>query len=370
MTEIAVPRQAIAAAARSLARAARWQDAAALLTAAPREDPVLALTAAQVAIEADWFAGTTTATEPLATAAGLAAGLDDAGRWDLAFAELRHWYRTALTARGPVVTIDEVRRRAADLRGSAPDAVRRGWARMYQGLIADNLLGEGDTAPAYYDAALAAGADDPLLAREALRHLGGHDHDRGDHERAGTRWRRATELGAAAGNVPGTLSQQLLLAVLARATGDERGAVALAGEIARWASAIGATSLAGQAAAFVAGVEPMAPSPQAARPTPAAAQPQTAAPAAAPATAAASPPAAAQLETAASETPAATPAPTESAPAAAPGVPPSIAAGDSTAGDSTAGYDAAGGTAIPLAGPAPAVVVPFMTAPLATTPRQ
>ncbi|MDG6107789.1 hypothetical protein Daura_15495 [Dactylosporangium aurantiacum] len=344
MTQIAVPRQAIAAAARSLAHAARWQDAAALLAAAPPEDPVLALTAAQVAIEADWFAGTATATDPLATATRLATGLDDAGRWDLAFAQLRHWYRTALTAIGPEVTVDEVRRRAAELSGSAPDTVRRGWAEMYRGLIADNLLGESDTAPAHYTAALAAGtgdpsaagdgdplafeAGDPLLAREALRHLGGHDHDRGDHVSAGDRWRRATELGAAGGNVPGTLSQQLLLALLARTTGDEQGAVTLAGEIARWASAIGATSLAAQAAAFIAGVEPTAPPPGTAQDTAAAAP-----------AAAAGPPATAG------------PRPATTAPVAATGALPP-------------------GAAVPLGDAASAVAVPFMTAPLATTPRQ
>src|ERR1043165_6688857 len=115
---------------------------------------------------------------------------------------------------------------------------------MYQGLIADTLLAERDAAPAHYRAALEAGAGDPLLAREALRHLGDHDHDHGDHQLALDRWRRATELGAAAGNVPGTLSQLLLLAVLARDAGNEAGAVTLAAEIVRWATAIGAASLA------------------------------------------------------------------------------------------------------------------------------
>jgi hypothetical protein len=46
------------------------------------------------------------------------------------------------------------------------------------------------------------------------------------------RWGRATALGARAGAVPGTLSQQILLAVLARETGDEAGAAMLAREIA------------------------------------------------------------------------------------------------------------------------------------------
>ncbi|WP_203843877.1 hypothetical protein, partial [Dactylosporangium siamense] len=273
MTDIAVSRQALAAAARALAHAGRWHDAAALLAAAPPGDPLLALAAAQVSVESDWFAGTATTADRLTTATRLAAGLDAAGRWDLAFVELRHDYRTLLMADGPARTSAEaVRGRAADLRASAPDPVREGWAAMYQGLIADNLLDQPDAAPAHYHAAFRAGAGpehgDGLLAREALRHLGGHDHDAGNDDAALDRWRRATELGAAAGNVPGTLSQQLLLAVLARATGNEAGAVALATEIARWATAIGATALARQATAFIDGVDPTAPPPAPAQPAP------------------------------------------------------------------------------------------------------
>jgi tetratricopeptide (TPR) repeat protein len=256
MTELAVSRQAIASAARALAHAGRWPDAAALLDAAPKEDPLLALTSAQVAVESDWFAGTSTATRRLAAAAALAAGLDDTGRWDLAFAQLRNAYRTLLMARRPD---DRILRQAAELGATAPDEVRRGWAEMYQGLIADNLLDRPTEAPAHYTAALRAGTGDPLLAREALRHLGGHDHDAGNHGRALERWRRATELGAAGGNVPGTLSQQLLLARLARDTGNEPAAVALATEIVRWAGAIGATSLAAQATAFLHGADQAAP---------------------------------------------------------------------------------------------------------------
>lgn len=273
MTEIAVPRQAIAAAALALAHAGRWRDAAALLDAAAPEDPaahgdaaaprdpVLALTAAQVAIESDWFAGTSAAHHQLTLAAPLAPELDDQGRWDLAFVDLRDAYRAALmpdrSTRAPVPA-DALSRRAAELAGAAPDAVREGWAEMYRGLINDNVLDKRDAAEAHYLAALEAGAGDPFLAREALRHLGDHDRERGDHQLALRRWRRATELGAAAGNVPGTLSQQLLLALLARDAGDEAGAVALATETARWAAALGATSLAERVVAFIDGADPTA----------------------------------------------------------------------------------------------------------------
>jgi len=118
-------------------------------------------------------------------------------------------------------------------------------------VIADNLFAERDVAPAHYQAALrASDAGDDLLAREALRHLGDHDHDNGDHELALDRWQRATVLGARAGAVTATLSQQLMLAVLARDAGDEAGATALAREISRWAGAIGATRLQAQAIRF------------------------------------------------------------------------------------------------------------------------
>jgi hypothetical protein len=332
MTEIAVPRQAVAAAARALAHAGRWQDAAALLDAAAPEDPLLALAAAQVAIESDWFAGTTSAGQRLATATRLAAGLDDAGRWDLAFVGLRHAYRTALmevrSTRTPASALAgaAAQRLAGELAATAPDAVRVGWAEMYRGLIADNLVAEPDLAPAHYCAALQAGDGDPLLAREALRHLGGHDHDNRNDQLALDRWRRATELGAAAGNVPGTLSQLLLLAVLARATGNEPGAVTLATEIARWATAIGAAGLAAQTTAFIAGEDPTAP-------------PHTGSAEAAPAAAGTA--VAAVSGSAAS-------APTASGSVATlPPMPASAVAGD-----------------------LPVTAVSFMTAPLATTPRQ
>ena len=428
MTDLAVPRQALATAARALAHAGRWHDAAALLDAAPPEDPLLALAAAQVSVESDWFAGTSTAGHRLTIATRLAAGLDDAGRWDLAFVELRHAYRTLLmTARSTTTpsSAAAVRRLAVDLDTTAPDPVRKGWAAMYQGLIADNLLDEQDAAPAHYRAALQAGAGlgaglgvgagfeggaglegggDRLLAREALRHLGGHDHDAGHHEVALDRWRRATELGAAAGNVPGTLSQQLLLAVHARDAGNEAGAIALAAEVARWAAAIGAAALAGQAAAFIDGADPTAQPPAPAAPMPAATVPEAVVPEAA-VPEAAVPEAAASVTQgrAAHPQPAApttmapelmtpaVPEPSRPAPAGkrrvvqpvAPALPakarravqPSTAP-LSTAPSSSAPLSTAPSTSAPsataTAGSAAAVpaLVSFMTAPLATTPRQ
>ncbi|MES5820353.1 hypothetical protein [Streptomyces sp. RG80] len=255
------------AAARELSLAGRWDRALRLLdatTPATSEDHALhRLAAAEAALQSDWFGGTDLAAERIAAVPR------DSG-WDLGFLRLRHDYfrllRTDGTFRpGPAgkdpEALARIRRDALDLREGAPDKVRRGWAAMYLGLIADNLFAERTAAPAHYEAALHAGESggDDLLVREALRHLGDHDHDGGDHDSARARWQRATALGARAGMVPGMLTQLMLLAVLARDTGDEAGARALATEIARWAGAIGAGPVHEQAAGFLAGADPTAP---------------------------------------------------------------------------------------------------------------
>jgi tetratricopeptide (TPR) repeat protein len=274
-TRAGTPVDEVIAAARDLAKAGRWRRATSLLDATTAADAevhaLLALAAAEVALERDWFCGSSAATGRLSTAEELcaAADLDPDSRWDLAFLQLRHGYFDQVLSAGSFHPGPEgkdpdliagLRRRADDLRTQAPDGVRRGWAEMYLGLIADNLRGERDAAPAHYEAALRGGeSGDDLLAREALRHLGDHDHDRGDHQLALERWSRATTLGARAGAVPGTLSQQMLLAVLARDTGDEAGAAALAREIARWAAALGAERIEAQATGFLAGADPTAP---------------------------------------------------------------------------------------------------------------
>jgi hypothetical protein len=256
------------AAALELARASRWNRALSLLdTLALLDTPDatttndrarIALTAVEVALESDWFAGTTLATGRLATAERLGGS-----SWDLEFLRLRHDYLGQLgtfqfgpDGKDPEV-LAQLRKRATDLAAdTAADERRRGWARMYLGLILDNLFADREAAPQHYEAALRAGeSTDDLLTREALRHLADHDRDRGDLVSAKLRWERATALGARAGLVAGTLSQQILLAVLARDTGDDRGATQLAEEIARWSDAIGATRLHTQAKAFLSGAQ-------------------------------------------------------------------------------------------------------------------
>jgi hypothetical protein len=269
----------VIAAALELACGGRWRLAADLLDGVSTDDaPVrarVALAAAQVALESDWFGDTALGARRLAAAEEAFARVDvDRGtRWDLAFAGLRQEYASLVLVDGGFSpgprgkdpdALVALRRHAEELCAAAPDDVRRGWARMYLGLILDNVLEERDAAPAHYLAALAAGErGDDLLAREALRHLGDHDRERGDHGRAAERWARATGLGARAGLVVGTLSQQLLLAMLARDAGDEAGATVLATEIARWAGALGATRITSQATAFLSGADPMGPPDQA-----------------------------------------------------------------------------------------------------------
>lgn len=271
-TPTRVPVGALTTAAIELARAGRGVSALTLLEAVQTGDPAdrarIALAAAEAVMEGVWFTDFDDLPARLATVDELAATveLDPAERWDLAFLHLRHDYATMILGGGSFrpgpegkdpEAMAELRRRGAALRDQAPDDRRRGWTHMYLGLISDNVFGDRDASPADYTAALQAGeAGDDLLAREALRHLGDHAHGGGDHKLALERWRRATALGARGGTVAGTLSQQILLVVLARDAGDEAGARALAAEIARWAEAIGARRLAEQATSLMGGADP------------------------------------------------------------------------------------------------------------------
>jgi hypothetical protein len=262
VASISVEVDEVIGAAKELAKAGRWRRAASLLDAATasndKDRARIALTAVEVAVEGDWFGGTSDGIVRLGQAEQEAH--DPQGLWDLGFLRLRIDYRETIMRDGDFHPGPEgkdaeamagLRRRASELKDQAPDGGRAGWASMYLGLIADNVFGERDIAPAHYEDALQAGEQgDDFLAREALRHLGDHDHENGDYETAQQKWARATALGARAGTVSGTLSQQILLAVIARDTGDVAGARLLAREIARWAEAIGAENLAAQAKAL------------------------------------------------------------------------------------------------------------------------
>ncbi|WP_433040081.1 hypothetical protein [Dactylosporangium sp. CS-033363] len=249
-------------AARGLALGAQWEQATGLLDAAAARLPQtaegrgagarIALAAAEIAVDSVWYNGNDEGAARLSKVD--ADALDDLGRWDLDFARFRCTYYAHLRQRAPFL-----REEGERFVESAPDARRLGWAHMYLGLVYDNVLEERVDAPAHYEIALANSGDDPLLRREAQRHLGDHDHDAGDHADALARWRDATSAGAAMGMVAGTLSQQILLAVLARDAGDEAGAVALATEVLRWSEAIGAARIAGLCRSFLDGGDPTQP---------------------------------------------------------------------------------------------------------------
>ncbi|MEV0906885.1 hypothetical protein [Streptomyces hokutonensis] len=116
--------------------------------------------AAQVALEQDWFASTDTATARIETAGKEFPG----GDRDADFARLRNTYRRLLVVDGRL-------RPGRTRKPSQPSSARR----RRCGTTPPTRAG----APPHHASALRAAesVDDPLLAREALRHLGDHDHD-------------------------------------------------------------------------------------------------------------------------------------------------------------------------------------------------
>ena len=233
---------------------------------------LLALTAADVADRADHVVGRSEAPKRFEVLdAELAAYEPDASlAWNVAWVRLRRAYSLAIRnpdgsyRMGPggrePGEADTLVAEAIRLRDAAPDEVRRGWASVCLGWITDNVLADRDAAPAHYEVGLAAAraSGDPVLLFEAQRHLGDHAHDDGDQVGARERWEESTAAGGRARHIGGTLSQQP-----ARRAAPRRrrrgGARAIAGEVLRWASAIGAAGAARQAEAFLAGVDPTRP---------------------------------------------------------------------------------------------------------------
>jgi hypothetical protein len=242
-------------AALTTARCGQWDAASALLEAAHAggqdDRAALALAAAEIAVAADQYRGGRRAPAALAAAAAaVAATTDPILRWELELLQLRYEYLAEIIpsdgraphfgpeGRDPAWVAD-LAARAERLATSAPTGARPGLACLFRGLIADNLTRERDSAPLWYERALADGGDDPVIAWEALRHLGDHDDEAGDLESAHARWQRSAQLCAEISFVPGLLAQQLLLADLARRTGDGGTALVLAQEIRRWSTALG-----------------------------------------------------------------------------------------------------------------------------------
>jgi hypothetical protein len=255
----------VIAGAAGLMLAGRWHLADELLTAAAaeseRDQAALALARAGLAVDWDMWCGGQDVTQVIETAAPLVAQARDAvAAFDLDLLRLRAGYWAELVPPdgtpprfGPqgrdLVILESLAAQAQRLQAAAPDRGRAGWAAFWGGVIADNLREEHHAAVDLFAEALTAGeqSGDDMLTAEALRHLGYVASQDGDPDTARGQWTRSAELRQRAGSVPGALSQQVMLAGLARDAGDTAAARALAAEVHRWAAALGITRLQSQA---------------------------------------------------------------------------------------------------------------------------
>src|SRR5581483_10630272 len=182
MTQLAADE--LVAAATALQLAGRWDAATRLLDAARPGDPAeaarLAVAAATVAVDGDFFRNTDTAGPVLARAdAAVAAAPDPVLDWDLA--SLRARIDHAATLFGTTPPGGGGAGRVERLRETAPDPLRAGWAAFWCGVIQDHAGADHATAVVRYAEALrvAEEAGDPLLASYAERHLGDDEYESG-----------------------------------------------------------------------------------------------------------------------------------------------------------------------------------------------
>jgi hypothetical protein len=248
-----VPASEVAAAARALMLAGRWAQARDLLDrTAPADDDeraVLAVAAAEVCVDQDFWCKTDNGSSSLSRAS--AAAVAGPAAFDVGFIRLKRDYAVELSGvvsaeggpswgpsgRDPAV-LDDLATRAAALRERAPDAARRAGAAFYAGLIADNLRGEAAGGQAAYSDALRLGeeAGDELIMSYALRHLGYLASQAGDATAGREMLQRSMELRQRAGCLPLVLAQQLALAELAHDGGDTAWAGVVAGQVRTWAA--------------------------------------------------------------------------------------------------------------------------------------
>jgi len=243
------PASDLVAAARALMLAGHWPQATALLAAAtPADDAeraVLAVTAAEVAVDQDFWCRTTYGATALDRASAAIDGASSPGlAFDLSFLALRHDYDEQLFGPGPgygdmaaapwrsPAAAEELAERAGALRERAPDPARRARAAFYAGLIDELLRGDPAAARLGYEEALRLGeqAGDELIVSYACRHLGSVALDDGDNDRARELLRRSMELRQRLGCVPLSLAQQLAVA-------EVDGAAAVTGAVRDWATA-------------------------------------------------------------------------------------------------------------------------------------
>ncbi|MGH3166449.1 MAG: hypothetical protein ACRDN0_11225 [Trebonia sp.] len=278
-----IPAGHLSATAWSLMRAGQWAPALDLLAAAAPADEAeratLAVMAAEVAVNRDFWCGTADSDSFVAAAVDAAASGSAGGggsatvvTWDLELLRLRGDYYAELAGPdgprfGPegrdASFVGELGERAAVLRGTAPDGARNASATFLAGIIADNLRGDAGLARSLFTSALARAEDagDDETVSEALRHLGYHDAEAGEAGLARECWTRSARLRQRAGAVPYALSQVLLLAGLpldhdgaldhdgdSAGDGGRTGARAVATAVRSWADALGARILEAQAA--------------------------------------------------------------------------------------------------------------------------
>lgn len=255
---VSIESDVLFAAVRALTRAARYDEARALLGS--HSGPAFALARAEVGLalayhgrSPDGILATLVATAREETRA------DPVLSWDADFLALRHAYTVEIFDPARTLGSPEGRdpaaiaillRDAAAIHAAAPDTGRRGWAAFYLGLVHGNVHGEFDTGKPFWDEALACArsAGDEYLCFEALRHLGDYALEgAGDPGSARSQWEESAAHAAQVGGVPQVLAQQVLLARLALDRGEAQGARLLAAEVARWAEAIGAVRTAGHA---------------------------------------------------------------------------------------------------------------------------
>lgn len=248
-----VARSAILSAVRALARAARFDEARALLP----DLPGYAVARAELVHAEAYLAGKVPPQEVVDAARAEAATPED--RWDADFLGLRRRYAMQLFDAATELgspegrDLDEVRalrELAEQLHAAAPDRGRAGFAAFYSAVILTNLLGEQRAGREWLEEALSAGQEgrDDYVCFEALRHLGDHALEvERDQETARQQWELSASYAARAGGVPQVLAQQVLLAELAARRGDGSAAGLLAGEVARWAEVIGAARTAAHA---------------------------------------------------------------------------------------------------------------------------
>lgn len=254
----------LADASRALILAGQWERAADLLAAATNgrdgERAALAVAAAEVAVDHDFWRGTRRASSFLIAAdAALATTAEPAQlAFALDFLRLRHDYLSALfNADGEFIepadrdprVVAEFTERAARLRSVSPD---NGYLTFYSGCIAEVLAGDTEAAAALYAEALrlAVAAGDELTESYALRHLGYLASEAGDTQAGLEQSRRSAELRMRAGCVPMALAQQAAVASVLRADGDEPGARAAAAAVLTWSRALRLSWLTAQATAL------------------------------------------------------------------------------------------------------------------------